>query len=157
MLSQPTVRLLIVASLLLEPTDPTARCSLSGDVGILKPLLNTNKSTQPLRCFAKNSFNQITFAPLLKTFLRAVSLSQSLHTAPAHRTSQEIRESRASTLTFIISLDSSLMVAWISGIFTRLCIAFITSVLFCREPATLRTAGKERLYHPGASNTENTG
>lgn len=47
-------------------------------------------------------------------------------------------------LTFIISLDNSLMVAWISGIFTKLCIAFMTSVLFCNEPATLRTAVKER-------------
>lgn len=47
-------------------------------------------------------------------------------------------------LTFIISLDNSLMVAWISGIFTKLCIAFMTSVLFCNEPATLRTAVKEQ-------------
>lgn len=36
------------------------------------------------------------------------------------------------------------MVAWISGIFTRLCIAFITSVLFCREPATRKTAERKR-------------
>lgn len=47
-------------------------------------------------------------------------------------------------VTFIISLDSSRMVAWISGIFTRLCMAFITSVLFCREPATRKTAERKR-------------
>jgi len=50
----------------------------------------------------------------------------------------------ATGLTFIISLANSLIVAWISGILTRFCIAFMTSVLFCNEPATLRTAVKER-------------
>lgn len=32
------------------------------------------------------------------------------------------------------------MVAWISGTLTRLCMAFITSVLLCRAPATRTTA-----------------
>lgn len=55
--------------------------------------------------------------------------------------------------TFIISFESSLMVAWISGTLTRLCIAFITSVLFCSAPATLRTAvrihkHRDTLYDP---------
>lgn len=44
------------------------------------------------------------------------------------------------SLTFIISFESSLIVAWISGILTRLCMAFMTSVLFCKAPATLNTA-----------------
>lgn len=43
-------------------------------------------------------------------------------------------------LTFIISFERSLIVAWISGILTRLCMAFMTSVLFWRAPATRTTA-----------------
>ena len=51
---------------------------------------------------------------------------------------------RAVNFTFIISFDNSLIVACISGIFTKFCMAFMTSVLFCSEPATLRTAAKRR-------------
>lgn len=52
------------------------------------------------------------------------------------------RDSRMQEIepTFIISFDRSLMVAWISGTLTRLCMAFITSVLLCRAPATRTTA-----------------
>lgn len=45
-------------------------------------------------------------------------------------------------VTFIISLDMSLIVAWISGILTRACMDFMTSVLFSRAPAILRVAIK---------------
>ena len=42
--------------------------------------------------------------------------------------------------TFIISLDISIMVCWISGSLTNACILFITSVLFSRAPAILNVA-----------------
>lgn len=47
-------------------------------------------------------------------------------------------------VTFIISLDMSLIVAWISGILTRACMDFMTSVLFSRAPAILRVAIKQK-------------
>lgn len=43
-------------------------------------------------------------------------------------------------LTFIISLDSSCIVAWISGNFTNCCMYLITSVLFSNEPETRNVA-----------------
>lgn len=49
-------------------------------------------------------------------------------------------------VTFIISLDMSLIVAWISGILTRACMDFMTSVLFSRAPAILRVAIKAKEY-----------
>ena len=42
--------------------------------------------------------------------------------------------------TFIISLDSSCIVAWISGTFTNCCMYRITSLLFSSEPASRRVA-----------------
>lgn len=95
--------------------------------------------------------------PASNVLLRFCSLE--LHQTPSLRLSKQVHRAPArcsatscspksliyvTGLTFIISLDNSLIVAWISGIFTRFCIAFMTSVLFCNEPATLRTAVKER-------------
>lgn len=110
--------------------------------------------TQPLLCFAQKCFQPGNICSSFQNTGGAATLSPVTPTQPQPQPSSEDRsvvwrESRTSPVTFIISLDSSRMVAWISGIFTRLCIAFITSVLFCREPATLRTAEKERLHHPG--------
>ena len=50
-------------------------------------------------------------------------------------------------LTFAISLDSSIMLDWISGIFIKFCIAFITSVLFEMEPAILIIAERKTQYN----------
>ena len=46
-------------------------------------------------------------------------------------------------LTLAISLDSSIILDWISGIFIKFCIAFITSVLFEMEPAILIIAERK--------------
>ena len=60
----------------------------------------------------------------------------------------------SSSHTFDISLDSSIMLAWISGTFIKFCIAFITFVLLDMDPAILIIAERTTQHYQSNDRVE---
>ena len=89
--------------------------------------------------------------PIYTTQIHYVGCASASSTVHAVRC-RNLHKGRCSTL--LISLESSIMLCWISGTRIKFCIPFITSVLFSIAPAIFMVAMTEReQFHHGLLGT----